>query len=370
VRRDPDVIVIGGGVMGTAAARTLAERGRSTVLLERASIGHDRGSSGGSTRIFRLAYHHPDYVRLARRALDCWHDLERRTGERLLHTTGGVDAGEASAVCADAMSDAGVAFEHAVPDEIADRWPALRFDDRVPLIVQEDAGVCLVRETVAAQARLAREAGAEILDGTAVATVRASDGGVDVVTTTERFLRARVAVFAAGAWNGPLLRQAGIDVALRPTFEQPTYVTLARPSPLPILVDRALDPDAPRYLVPDPRDARSVKLGTHLARVPVEPDALPSEPDSERLAGDVAYARDRLPDAQPTGRFDTCIYTMTPDEDFVLDRRGSVIVCSPCSGHGFKFAPLVGEVIADLVEERPSRIGLERFSSRRSSLST
>jgi sarcosine oxidase len=369
MRERPDVIVIGGGVMGTAAARSIAERGRSVVLLEAATIGHDGGSSGGSTRIFRLAYHHPDYVRLARLALDAWRELESRARERLLFTTGGVDAGAASDVCADAMSAAGVSFERTPSGAVAERWPAVRFDDGEPLIVQEDAGVCLVKETIAAQARLAREAGAEIVEQTSAASVRATASDVEVATSTEQSFRAPLAVLAAGPWNEPMLRQAGIDVALRPTFEQTVYVALDRPASVPIVVDRTSDPAAPRYLVPHPSDGRSVKVGTHLARVPVEPDALPTEPDGDRLAADVAYARDRLPGAEPTGEFDTCIYTMTPDEDFVLDRRGSVVVCSPCSGHGFKFAPLVGEIVADLVEGTPVAAPPGRFLSTRPAVS-
>jgi sarcosine oxidase len=368
VRADLDVIVIGGGVMGTAAARTLAERGREIVLLERSAIGHDGGSSGGPTRIFRLAYHHPDYVRLARRALDGWRELESRAGERLLHTTGGVDAGEASAVCADAMAAAGVPFERVPARALAERWPAMRFGRDEPVIVQENAGVCLVKETVRAQARLAREAGAAIVEGAAVSSVRATGLGVEVSTGTETY-RARTAVLAAGSWNGPLLRSVGIDLALRPTFEQPAHFALAEPSALPTLVDRGGDPAAPRYAVPDPRDPRAVKVGTHLGTAAVDPDHPPAGPDADRLGADVAYARERFDGAEPTGEVDACTYTMTPDEDFVLDRRGNVVLCSPCSGHGFKFAPLIGAVVADLVDARPAPFPLERFLSTRAALS-
>jgi sarcosine oxidase len=369
VRPEVDVLVIGGGVMGTAAARSLAERGRHTVLLERAEIGHDGGSSGGATRIFRLAYHQPHYVRLARHALDAWRQLESRANEPLLHTTGGVDAGRASGACADAMAAAGIAFERTRAEAIAERWPALRFAADEGVIVQEDAGVCLVKETLVAQARLARAAGATLLERTAVTSVRATGLGVEVVTTTEVTYRARMAVLAAGAWNGGLLREVGIDVALRPTFEQPAHFTLAEPSPLPTLVDRSDDAVAPHYAVPSPRDPRAVKVGTHLGRVAIDPDHLPAAPDPDRLAADVAYARERFADAEPTGEIDTCMYTMTPDEDFVLDRRGNVIVCSPCSGHGFKFAPLIGRIVADLVDARPAPFAIERFLSTRAALS-
>jgi monomeric sarcosine oxidase len=368
VRYDFDVIVIGGGVMGTAAARALAERGRSTLLLERASIGNDAGSSGGRTRIFRLAYDHPDYVRMARLALDAWRTLESRAGERLLHTTGGVDAGEASLACADAMDATGVPFERGTSDAVAERWPALRFDAGETLLVQEDAGVCLVKETIAAQARLAGAAGATLLEHTAATSIRVTGLGAEVATSTEQSHAAPIVVLAAGAWNAPLLAQAGLPLSLTPTYEQPAHFTLPEPSALPTVVDRSLGADAPRYSVPDPRDGRAVKVGTHLGRTPVDPDGLTSARDDERLASDVAYARRRFAGAEPTGDVDACIYTMTPDEDFVLDRRRNVVVCSPCSGHGFKFAPLIGELVADLADARPAPIPLERFLSGRAAL--
>ncbi len=369
MRADFDVIVVGGGVMGTAAARSLAERGRATLLLERSTIGHTHGSSGGPNRIFRLAYHHPDYVELARRALEAWRALEARADRRLLITTGGIDAGEASRVCAEAMDAAGVGYREVDADAVGERWPALRFDRGVPLFVQEDAGVCLADRTVRAQADVARADGATILEGTRVETIRATGLGVEVVSTDGQTHRAPVAVLAAGAWNGPLLRQAGIALPLRPTFEQALHVRLPEPSPLPTLVDRSSDPARPRYAVPNPLEPASVKVGTHLATVPVEPDLLPSEPDPDRADDDAHYAAERFPGAEPSGAVDTCMYTMTPDEDFVLDRRGPVVVCSPCSGHGFKFAPLIGSLVADLVEARPAPFPIERFLSRRPTLS-
>jgi sarcosine oxidase len=367
VTNDVDVIVIGGGVMGTAAARSLAERGRQTVLLERSSIGHDRGSSGGPTRIFRLAYADQFYVDMARRALERWRELEARAGDRLLVTTGGVDAGEASRACADAMRAAGVACEEIDTAEAAERWPAIRFDPGTPLFVHEEAAVCLVKQTLAAQSRLAREAGATIVEGVEARTVLRLAGGVEVATDGETFV-GRTAVLAAGAWNPPLLAQVGVTPPLRPTFEQAVHYRLEPPATLPTLVDRSTDAVTPAYAVPNPVEPGVLKLGTHLGRVPVDPGELPASPDPERMVLDEAYAAARFPGAAPTGATDTCMYTMAPDEDFVIDRIGDVVVCSPCSGHGFKFAPLVGEIVADLVESKPPSIPLERFAVARPSL--
>jgi sarcosine oxidase len=361
-----DVVVIGGGAMGTAAARSLAERGRATLVLERSAIADDLGSSAGRTRIFRLAYHDPEYVRLARRALDAWRELESRSGERLLETTGGVDAGAASEACAQAMAAAGVRFERPPPGEIAERWPALRLPSGEALLLQEDAGVCLVKQTLLAQARLARDAGATILEGVGAASIDVTGRGIEVVAATGEAYRAPIAVLAAGAWNGPLLAKARLRLPLRPTIEQPVHVAFDRAVSLPTLVDRTASAEAPRYAVPDPRDPRTVKVGTHLGRIPVDPDRPPASPDPDRLEDDLAYARERFPGAVPTGEVDLCLYTMTPDEDFVLDRRDRVVVCSPCSGHGFKFAPLIGGLVADLVDGGRA---IERFRSARAALS-
>jgi sarcosine oxidase len=112
-----------------------------------------------------------------------------------------------------------------------------------------------------------------------------------------------------------------------------------------------------------------VKVGTHLGKTPIDPHELARTRDEERFASDVEYAGRRFAGAQPTGEVDACIYTMAPDEDFVLDRRGNVVVCSPCSGHGFKFAPLIGELVADLADGRPAPVPIERFLSSRASLS-
>jgi sarcosine oxidase len=245
VRYDFDVIVIGGGVMGTAAAAALAERGRSTLLLERDAIGNDAGSSSGHTRIFRLAYDHLDYVRLARLALDAWRELESRAGERLLHPTGGVDVGEASLACADAMAAAGVRFERTTPDAVAERWPALRFDPGETLLVQEDAGVCLVKETIDAQARLAREAGATLLEHTAAGSLHVTGHGGEVVTSNEESRTAPVLVLAAGAWNGALLAEVGLPLSLRPTHEQPAHFTLPGPTAFPTVAPPPLLPPPP-----------------------------------------------------------------------------------------------------------------------------
>jgi sarcosine oxidase len=365
--RSFDVVVVGGGAMGTAAARSLAERGRSTLLLERFEIGHPRGSSGGATRIFRLSYHHPDYVRMAWLALAEWRELEARAGETLLVTTGGIDVGEAGRERARALEAAGVPFHHLRAEAAAERWPALRFEPGSEILVQEDAGVCMSERTLRAQARLARVAGATIMEGTEVERIVATGLGAEVITEGETF-RAPIAVVTAGAWAAPLLSDAGLSLSLRPSLEQVTHFALEEPSPLPTILDWSVDPAHAIYVVPNPEELGRVKVGLHRAGPDVDAEARSFEPDPERVRRAVEFASSRFAVRHEVVSTETCLYTNTPDEDFVLDRRGSLVIGSPCSGHGFKFAPLVGRILADLVDAQPAPIPIERFLAGRPAL--
>jgi sarcosine oxidase len=357
-----DAIVVGGGAMGTATARSLAARGRRTVLLERFRVGHSNGSSHGPNRIFRLAYHHPDYVRMARLALEEWRGLEDEAGEPLLDTTGGLDCGPGAAIAAEALAFAGERSEWLEPGEVAERWPALRPPEGAPLLFQAEAGVCRADRTVAAQARLARAAGATVLEDTAVGRLDQAAGRVEATTGAGERHRAPVVVVTAGAWTAPLLGPAGIALPLRVTRERVAYAALPTPGPLPTWIEWT----APaRYALPVPGRADLVKVGEHRAGTAVDPDD-PHEPPAAD-PGLSALASERFPGSEITA-LETCLYTNTPDEDFVIGREGAVVVGSPCSGHGFKFAPLIGRILADLATGETPPVDLARFALRRPSL--
>jgi sarcosine oxidase len=362
-----DVIVIGGGAMGTAAARTLSARGRNVVLLERFEIGHARGSSGGPTRIFRLAYDHPDYVRMARQALGDWRELEAEAGEPLLITTAGLDLGTAGRPTAAALEAAGERLEYLPPDAVAERWPGVYLEPDTEAFVQEEGGVCMAERTVRAQARAALAHGATIREQTEVERIRVTGIGVEVNTAGQSY-RAPVAVVTAGPWAGPLLRGAGIDLPLVPSFEQVTYFALEDPSPLPTIIDWSVTPPNTPYVVPNPEEPGHFKVALHMSGPPVDANGRSFEPDPVRVRRVTKYAATRFAPHHPERGTDTCLYTNTPDEDFVLDRRGSVVIGSPCSGHGFKFAPFVGRVLADLVTGQSPPMSLERFRSTRPAL--
>jgi sarcosine oxidase len=363
--------------MGTAAAHELALRGRNTLLLERFAFGHARGSSGGPTRIFRFTYEHPDYVRMAGPALDAWRELEDLSGERLLYTTGGIDIGEGSRRSADALEAAGSPFAWLGAEATMERWPGLVIAPGTPVLVQESGGVCMAERTVRAQARLAAGAGATTHEETTVGAIRQDGAGVEVTTTAGDRYRAAVAVVTVGPWAGQLLRTAGIEIPLVPSFEQVTYCRLAgEPQPFPTVTDWTgvstvglpSDGDGSRnmpYALPNPEEPGSIKMALDRSGPDVDADARTFEPDPERLERLAGWAARRflpLEEARPP---ETCLYTNTPDGEFVLDRLGPIVVGSPCSGHGFKFAPLIGKILADMATKVPIALRLDAFRANR-----
>jgi sarcosine oxidase len=359
-----DVVVVGAGVIGTSTARWLAAGGRNTLLLDRFEIGHARGSSGGPTRIFRLTYDHPDYVRTARRALEEWRALETEAGEPLLITTAGLDLGAGGRPAAEALEAAGETFEYLSVEAVTERWPALRLDPGTDAFVQEDGGVCLAERTVLAQAKLAGGAGATVQENTRVLTIAPRGDGAEVRTDGETYA-ADVVVVAAGAWARELLLGAGIDLPLHPSLEQVTYFVLEEPSPLPTVIDWDVSPPRTPYTVPEPTRPGHFKVALHMSGPPVDAETRTFEPDPERVRSVTEYAALRFAAHVPDGGTETCLYTNTPDEHFVLDRVGPIVVGSACSGHGFKFAPLTGRILADLATGRTPPVPLDRFTAAR-----
>jgi sarcosine oxidase len=365
-----DAIVAGAGVMGTAAACALAGRGRETVLLEQFELGHALGSSHGPTRIFRLAYPQQDYVDLAQRALDAWRELEQSAGEDLLVRTGGIYAGEWAERCGAALAARGVRRAWLPAAEAAERFPAMSFEGLERVLWQEDGAVCLAGRTIEALARVGRKRGLEVREREEVEAVRLGDGDI-VVATALGEIRASTLVVSAGAWTGALLSELAIELPLRPAFTQVSYFAMragevAAGLPTYIEGDTEGGLGAGGYWVPPVDGTKEIKVGEGAPGRTVDPWLGPFEPEPEREARDAEFVASRLPGAVPTPvRTETCLYTMTPDEDFVLERVGPVVVCSCCSGHGFKFAPLIGEIVADLATGADPRIPEARFSTSR-----
>jgi sarcosine oxidase len=354
-----DAVVVGAGLAGSAAAWALARRGRSVAVLEAFPPGHRRGSSHGSARIFRRAYPDPLYVRLTGQAQRLWRQLADEAGEELVRTTGSLDYGPAR----EPEKMYHLLTAHGVPAELlpaaaaAERWPGLAFGDD-PVLFHPDGGVLDPERAMAAMRRLAAADRAELHFGSRVLKIEPAGEGA-IVHAAEESWRAPVVIVAAGAWLEPLL---GTQVRLPSLAVTQTYAFHFAPRspgqawPAFIRHDQVVV-----YGLPAGRDGQvpgAIKVGEHgrgTVTTGDERDGIVSPAARDRVRG---FVRDRLPglNPEPVGEV-TCLYTSTASEDFLLDRRGPFVICSPCSGHGAKFAPLVGEIAAGLAcgDAQPER---------------
>jgi sarcosine oxidase len=312
------VAVVGAGVNGCAAAWALRERGADVTLIDQFEPGHARGSSHGRTRIFRLAYPEPHWVGLAEEALAGWRDLERRRGERLLQLYGLIELCSSETVSSqDVLTARGI--EHRLldpadaPVAVPDGWVALWQRDAG--VVRADAALAAFRDGIEIEHRRV-----EALD----------DVEADAVVVT------------AGAWVTELVP----DVPVRVTRETVAYFHHDGP-PLPSIVE--LDETTRHhamYALHDP--VHGIKAGVHHGGNAADPN-VDEPPDAALVEAITTWVAERFPSADPTPvAAETCLYTTTDDESFVLERRGRIVVGSACSGHGFKFAPAIGRRLADL----------------------
>ena len=337
--RTADVVVIGAGAMGSSTAWWLARRGVDVALFEQFAPGHALGSSHGGTRIFRFAYYEQSYVRMAQAALPLWRELEADAGETLLDITGAVDHGNPRSIAAvaDALAACGAPFEQLTPDAATERWPAMRFEGSV--LFHPDGGRCRAGATVAALQRRAAAHGAHV-QFDAKATLRVLDDSVEVDVGGDMWT-ARVAVVAAGAWVTHVLGTRAPDVTV--TQEQVQHFAPLVEQEWPSFIHHR-----EKWIYGQYTPGEGVKVDEHFAGPVIDPDhRVPRNADHD--AEMVRYVERWMPGLDPTPLHKAeCLYTTTPDESFVMERVGPVVIGSPCSGHGFKFTPLIGQTLADL----------------------
>lgn len=337
---ESDVVIVGAGIMGAATARALSKSGLTVNILEQFEPGHANGSSHGTSRIFRLSYPDAMYVAMAQEALSLWRKAEEETGESLLVTTGGFDTGENIEANADALEECGASFEMAKGADVVDRWPQVRLSPDEVALWQPNAGVALADRALAAFLRVAKHRGVRLYGNTRVESLELSEDGVEVQAGGKTF-HGGVAIVTSGGWAAPLLATARVTLDVKPTRETVSYFSI-KESP-PTFVEWS-HPSI--YALPAP--GFGLKAGEHIAGPRTDPDR-PGEVNLESVERISAWVADRFPRADPTpAHAETCIYTNTPDEHFVLERHGPIVVGSPCSGHGFKFAPLIGRRLAEL----------------------
>ena len=347
-----DVVVVGAGINGVAATRALARAGRSVVLLEQFELGHSRGSSHGTSRIFRLSYPDPYYVRLAQEALAGWRELEAEAGEPLLTQSGTLDLGRTALVNAEALATCGIDYELIDGVEANRRWP-FALDPGEPALFQPDGGATLADRAHAAFLAAALDAGAEVREHARVTAVEPA-GDLVVVSLAEETLEAAAVIVTAGPWSPGVLQPLGIELDVNATRETLLYFTLPGAGTLPSLID-PLVPEPGR--LPEPvsfgllAPGVGLKAGVHQWGATSDPDAEGApDPAVVDWTSDWVARRYRDVDPRPLSA-DTCFYTTTPDESFVLERHDRIVVGSACSGHGFKFAPVTGLRLAHLAAE-------------------
>jgi sarcosine oxidase len=365
-----DAIVIGLGGMGTAAAFELARRGWRVLGLDQFALGHDRGSSHGHTRIIRTAYYeHPSYVPLVRRAFERWYDLEQRQGQRLLTECPCLSIGRpgselVTGVCQSAGEHV-LSIERLSHDDLRARFPVFHFGPDYGGVIERAAGFLHVDDCVRACAAEARRLGATLRENEPAVSWQAEGGGVAVHTPSDIYRAARL-IFTAGPWAPSLLAQWGarLTVMRQVVFWLGTHDDgLFRRDRFPIFI--ADTPDGPFYGLPA-MDANGLKVARHygapeLSDVSAVERSVRDE-DEEPVR---RFVREHLPAADgPRRKASVCVYTLTPDRHFVLDlhpEHANVVLAAGFSGHGFKFAPVVGEILADLAEAGRTGWPIEMF---------
>jgi sarcosine oxidase len=372
-----DAIVLGSGGVGSAALFHLAQRGLRALAIDRFPPGHDRGSSHGQTRIIRQAYsEHPNYVPMALRGYELWHELEARRGEQLLFPVGLVQIGPPDGeVLPGTWASArahGLELETISRAEMSRRFPGFNFPEPLQAVLERSAGYLLVERCVVAHAEEAVRLGARLQIGETVKSWRVDQGIATVETDRDRY-RAECLIVAAGAWASDLLGDLGIALQVR---RKPLY--WRRPQAGAMLAR----PDCPTFLYEVPGgvfygfpqiDDRGVKVAEHTGGTAVDdPLALDRQLDRDDEARVAQFCRQYLPElAGELLGHAVCMYTMTPDAHFVVDRHPrypNVAFAAGLSGHGFKFTGMLGEALVDLLLTGKTRVPMEFLACTRPAL--
>jgi sarcosine oxidase len=321
-----DVVIVGGGLLGLSTARALRGR-RDVLVLERDTVGNARGGSHGSTRIFRLGYADSRYVEMAQRAARQWRALEAESGIQLLHPTPQLTFGPGADAVFAALAAAGAPVERITAAAIAKRFPA--FAGRGDAVLETASAVIAADRTLST---LRTHAGAQLREHVQVKRLDAHH-----IETASEIIEARTVVVCAGPWTRSLV--PGITTTT--TLEHVGYVRTG--AGLPIFIDFA---EPAVYGLPTP-GSDLYKLAVHHGGPAIDPD-LDFAPDPAAIASLQHAIGHWLPGAELV-RADVCPYDNTADEKFILERIDGIVVGAGTSGHAFKFGPLLGERLAQLV---------------------
>ena len=367
-----DAIVIGAGGMGSATAYHLAKSGANVLVLEQFQRGHTFGSSHGETRIIRFFYDKPFYTELMKTAYAEWRALESVSGKSLLCITGSVGIGAKGnpygRATRQSLDAAGVESEWWDTAQLAERFPQFRLTEDMEILYQKDTGFLHAAECVSTHLQLAEQQGAEIREETKVIGI---DWQTDVPTvrTEDSQFHGRKVIVTAGAWVGTLL--AELNLPLRVTkqqvcYYQPTDSRRFQPDRFPVFTEVTPDGEfiyaVPAFGAFD--KGGGVKIARHGRGQVISPDTPDRTPDTDYSAHIDAYVQERLPELGKTTHTEVCLYTETPDEDFIIDAHPNcpeLLIAAGFSGHGFKFCALVGRMMSELARNGKTGFDIHPF---------
>ncbi len=351
-----DAIVIGAGGMGSGAAYHLARSGAKILVLEKFERGHTFGSSHGYSRVIRLFYDKKFYIELAKAAYREWRSLEKASGVQLLFPTGSVliapEGHNYVLTARDGLEAAGVESEWWGKEQLFERFPQFKIPDGTSVLWQEDTGFLHASECILTHLKLAEQHGAEVREEISVEGIDFKGHTPEVITKEERF-RADKVIVTAGPWAGQILGELGLPLTV--TRQQVVYYRPKDPSlfqlgQFPIFVDVTWG----EFFYGFPAFGREgVKVARHdIGLEKVSPDTCNRTPDAEYIEHLRAFLKERIPDAAGDAiHGEVCLYTETPDEDFIIDTHpdcADIIIAAGFSGHGFKFCSLVGKILSEM----------------------
>jgi sarcosine oxidase len=371
---DYEVIVVGLGAMGSATAYHLAKRSVRVLGLDQFHPPHNFGSSHGLTRIIREAYFEdPLYVPLVQRAYELWTDLEKRCGNQLLLRTGGLMIGPPEGALVSGANRS--AEQHNLPHEIlhstnlSQRFPMFKVEDDPMAVWEPRAGILFPERAIQTHLELAAKLGALLQFNSPVRKWEPLGKGVRVFTDANSYT-ANHLVLSPGAWMTSLLPAQNLPLTVERQvlywFKPVSHLEMFRPDQFPIFI-RQYARDRFFYGFPDLGDG--VKVAFHHQGGRIYPDAASQEVAPHEIAEIRNVLSEYLPNANGALLSTAvCKYTNTPDEHFILDYHPEfpqVVVASPCSGHGFKFSPVIGEIIAEMVHGKRPQFDLDLFKLSR-----
>lgn len=379
-----DIVVIGLGAHGSAALWHLSRTGKRVAGIDRFHPPHRHGSSHGESRIIRQAYHeNPLYVPLVQAAYPIWTELSEIAGRPLFQNTGGLLLGAADSTVVDGARISAethkIAYEYLDATAIRKRFPAFRPDDNTAAVYEYEAGILFPEAAISTFLQTAAANGADLFTDEKVVKINPTAAGIELVTTKGKY-RTQKLIVAAGAWLGSLFPELQLPLAIRrqvlfwfgdrgKSAVGPTAPITAGGMPIFIWEYAA---GQLFYGIPD--IGTGLKLGWHHGGRLINPDELTQQiVDKAEIAGMQRVAATHLT-IDPVFKKDcVCMYTGTPDEDFIIDlhpQHPDIVIASPCSGHGFKFSAIIGALLADLAQKGQTNFDLTPFSIHRKALET